>query len=113
MQLETHQLINEHMCKLKSKSMMYQYMTNKPVMYGLIFMYPCGSRYSYKLHIYLGMKMFGLGASVVILVCESLEDTSCYAYFDNSFASLMTQLLGSSIYGKGTVRQNRKQIPSM
>ena len=67
---------------------------------------------------YLGKKgntEFGLGESVVLSLCKSLKDTNCYVYFDNFFTSptLMAKLLENGIYGIGTVRANRKHMPTL
>ena len=37
MQPEAHQSIDEHMCKFKGKSIMKQYMKNKPIKWGFKF----------------------------------------------------------------------------
>ena len=100
MQPESHQSINEHMCKFKGKSLMRQYMKNKQIKWGFKFWFRCGSKsgYLYEFDMYLGKKKnteFGLGESVVLSLCESLKDTNCYVYFDNFFTSptLMTKML--------------------
>ena len=62
-----------------------------------------------------GNTEFVLGESVVLSLCQSLRDTNCYVYFDNFFTSpmLMAKLLENGIYGIGTVRANRKHIPTL
>ena len=62
-----------------------------------------------------GNTEFGLGESVVLPLCKSLKDTNCYVYFDNFFTSptLMAKLLKNGIYGIGTVRANRKHMPTL
>ena len=120
MQPESHQSIDEHMCKFKGKSLMWQYMKNKPIKWGFKFWFRCGSKsgYLYEFDMYLGKKgntEFGLGESVVLSLCKSLKDTNCYVYFDNFFTSptLMAKLLENGIYGIGTVRANRKHMPTL
>ena len=120
MQPESHQSIDEHMCKFKGKSLMQQYMKNKPIKWGFKFWFRCGSKsgYLYEFDMYLGKKgntEFGLGESVVLSLCKSLKDTNCYVYFDNFFTSptLMAKLLENGIYGIGTVRANRKHMPTL
>ena len=68
---ESHQLIDEHMCKFKGKSLMRQYMKNKPIKWRFKFWFRCGSKsgYLYEFDMYLGKKgntEFGLGESVVL-----------------------------------------------
>ena len=99
---------------------MQQYMKNKPIKWGFKFWFRCGSKsgYLYKFDMYLGKKgntEFGLGESVVLSLCKSLKDTNCCVYFDNFFTSsmLMAKLLENGIYGIGTVRANRKHMPTL
>ena len=78
---ESHHSINEHMCKFKSKSLMRQYMKNKPIKLGFKFWFCCRSmwRYLYEFYMYLGKKGntgFGLGELVVLSLCECLKDSS-------------------------------------
>ena len=120
MQPESHQSIDEHMCKFKGKSIMRQYMKNKPIKWRFKFWFRCGSksRYLYEFDMDLGKKgntEFGLGESVVLSLCKSLQDTNCYVYFDNFFTSptLMAKLLENGIYGIGAVRANRKHMPTL
>lgn len=120
LQPESHQSVDEHMCKFKGKSLMRQYMKNKPIKWGFKFWFRCGSKsgYLYEFDMYLGKKAkteFGLGESVVLSLCESLKNANCYVFFDNFFTSptLVAKLLNDGIYGTGTVRANRKYMPSL
>ena len=120
MQPESDQSIDEHMCKFKGKSLMYQYMKSKPIKLGFKFRFCCGSKlgYLYEFDMYLRKKgsiELGLGESVVLSLCQCLKDTNCYVYFYNLFTSpaLMTKLLENDTYGIGTVRANRKHMPSL
>ena len=94
---ESHQSINEHMCKFKGKIIMRQYIKNKPIKWGFKFWFCCGSKseYLYQFDMYLGKKSkteFGLGESVVIL-CENLKKSYCYVLFDKSYLRMeFTQL---------------------
>ena len=56
---ELHQSIDEHMCKFKGKSLMHQYMKNKPIKWGLKFWLRCSStsEYLYQFDMYLGKKV--------------------------------------------------------
>ena len=58
MQPESHQSIDEHMCKFEGKSLMWQYMKNNPIKWGFKFWIRCGSKsgYLYELDMYLGKK---------------------------------------------------------
>ena len=58
---------------------------------------------------------FGIGDSVVFLLCESLKRTNCYAYFDNFFTShtLKVKLLENGIYGIGILRADCKHMSSL
>ena len=67
---------------------------------------------------YVGRKEkteFGLGESVVLSLCKSLENTNCFVYFDNCFTSptLIAKLLDKGIYAVGTVKANRKHMPTL
>jgi len=57
-QPESHQSIDEHMCKFKGKSLMRQHMKNKPIKQGFKFWFRCGSKsgYLYEFDMYVGKK---------------------------------------------------------
>ena len=70
--------------------------------------------------IYLGRKQtpklnLDLGEEVVLQLTKELERSFCTVYFDNFFNSpkLIEKLFQKGIYGIGTVRANRKQLPKM
>ena len=70
--------------------------------------------------IYLGTKHtpefnLGPGEEVVLQLTKDLEQSFCTVYFDNFFNSpkLIEKLFQKGIYGIGTVRANRKQMPKM
>ena len=70
--------------------------------------------------IYVGRKQtpgfnLGLGEEVGLQLTKDLERSVCSAYFDSFFNSpkLMKKLFQKGIYGIGTVRSNRKQMPKM
>ena len=44
---ESHQSIDEHMFKFKGKSLMCQYMKNKPIKWGFRFWFRCSSKSGY------------------------------------------------------------------
>ena len=106
------------MCKFKGKSIMRQYMKNKPIQWAFKFWFRCGAKsgYLYEFDMYLGKKRnnkFGLGESVVLSLCQKLKYTHCFVFFDNVFTTpaLLVQLLEIGIYATGTVRANRKNMP--
>ena len=116
----THQSIDEHMCKFKSKSSMKQYIKSKPIKWGFKYWYRCDSSsgYVYQLELYQGRKAtteLNLGKSVVLEFCKPLRDSYCYIFFDNYFNSpmLIQKLHEQGLYGLGTVRSNRKHLPEM
>ena len=93
LQPEAHQSIDEHMCKFKGKSIMRQYMKNKPIKWSFKFWFRCGAKsgYLYEFDMYLGKKgntEFGLGESVVLSLCQKLKDTHCFVYFDNKSSTI-------------------------
>ena len=57
----------------------------------------------------------GIGEEVVLQLTKDLERSFCTVYFDNFFNSpkLIEKLFQKGIYGIGTVRANRKQMPKM
>ena len=80
LQPEAHQSIDEHMCKFKGKSIMRQYMKNKPIKWDFKFWFRCRptSSYLHEFNMYLGKKgntEFGHGESVILSLCHKLKDT--------------------------------------
>ena len=66
---------------------------------------------------YLGRKEsteYNLGESVVLNLASDLDDTYCTLVFDNFFSSpnLVQTLYDKNIYCIGTVRSNRKNMPT-
>ena len=118
LQPEAHQSIDENMCKFKRKSIMRQYMENKPMKWGFKFWFHCGAKsgYLYEFDMYLGKTgsiEFGRGESVVLSLCQKLKGTLCFVFFDNFFTSpaLLVKLLQMGIYATGTVSAKQKNIP--
>ena len=98
---------------------MQQCMKNKPIKWVFEFWFRCGSKsgYLYQLDMYLGRKSkaeFGLGESVVLSPCKNLK-SCCYVFFDNFFTSpsLILKLFEDGVYATGTVRSNRKHMPTL
>ena len=119
---DSEQSIDEHMVKFKGRSGMKQYIKSKPIKWGFKFWFRCSSKsgYLYQMDIYLGRKQtpefnLGLGEEVALQLTKDLEPWFCTVYFDNFFNSpkLIEKLFQKGIYGIGTVRANRKQMPKM
>ena len=119
---DSEQSIDEHRMKFKGRSGMKQYIKSKPIKWGFKFWFRCSSKsgYLYQMDIYLGRKQtpefnLGLGEEVVLQLTKDLERSFCTVYFDNFFNSpkLIEKLFQKGIYGIGTVRANRKQMPKM
>ena len=75
-------------------------------------------RYFQEMDMYLGKKQqveHSLGEGVVLQLSQKLNDTYCTLFFDNFFnsPSLVETLYQCGIYGIGTVRKDRKHMPSM
>ena len=97
---------------------MRRYMKNKPIKWGFKFWLRCGAKsgYLYEFDMYQGKKgntKFGLGESVILLLCQKLKDRHCFVFFDTFFTNpaLLVKLLEMGIYATGTVRANRKNMP--
>ena len=119
-QPESPQLIDEHRCKFKGKSLMRQYMKNKPINWGFRFWFCCRSKSEYLCEFDMNLRKkgnteFGLGESVALSLCKGLKDTNCYVFFDNFFKSPtpMAKLLENGIYGIRTLRANGKHTSSL
>ena len=99
---------------------MCQYTKNKSIRWGFKFWFRCGSKsgYLYQFGMYLGKKSkteLGLGQSVVLSLCDNLKTVYYYVFFDNFFTSpnLMLKLFEDGIQATGTVRSNRKHMPTL
>ena len=117
---DSEQTIDEHMVKFKGRSSMKQYVKNKPIKWGFKFWFRCGSKTGYlqEIDMYHGKKQqveHSLGEGVVLQLSQKLNDTYCTLFFDNFFSSpsLVETLYQRGIYGIGTVRKDRKHMPSM
>ena len=56
-----------------------------------------------------------LGSSVVLDLCQVLKGTYCHVFFNNFFSSptLIQKLHNNGLYGLGTARSNRINMPQM
>ena len=117
---ELHQSIDEHMCKFKGKSLMHQYMKNKPIKWGLKFGFGVVPRLSICINLICiwekrSKTEFGLGESVVLCLCENLKYGYCDVFFDNFLTSpnLMLKPFEDGICATGTNRSNRKHMHTL
>ena len=117
---ESHQPIDEHICKFKGKSLMRQYIKNNPINGASNFGFGAVPSLGICINlIFIWEKSpkqeFGLGESVVLSLCENLKNGYCYVFFDNFFTSpnLMLKLFEDGIYATGTIRSNLKHMPTL
>ena len=112
------QSIDERIIKFKGHHFIKQYIKSKPIKWGFKIWIRAASQsgYVYEMNPYLGRKEeteIGLGESVILNLSKTLIRTGCSLYFDNFFTSpRLIQILGEhGLYGTGTVRSNRKNLP--
>ena len=117
---DSEQTIDEHMVKFKGRSSMKQYVKSKPIKWEFKFWFRCASKTGYlqEMDMYLGKEEqveHSLDERVVFQLSQKLNDTYCTLFFDNFFnsTSLVETLYQRGIYGIGTVRKDRKHMPSM
>ena len=117
---DSTQSIDEHMIKFKGRSSMKQYIKSKPIKWGFKAWMRCASStgYAYHLELYTGKAANNnapVGESVVLRLVEGLKDTHATIFFDNLFSSptLIQTLYEDGIYGIGTVRKDRKHMPTL
>lgn len=113
------QTIDEHMIKFKGKNSMKQYIKSKPIKWGFKMWCRCESKtgFLFEFDLYTGKKMdqqVGLGEGIVLQLSQSLEDLGCEIYIDNFFnsPSLQLKLLKKKFFACGTVRPDRKNMPT-
>ena len=116
------QSIDEHVVKFKGRSGMKQYIKSQLIKCGFKFWFRCSSKsgYLHQMDIYLGRKQrlefnVSLGEEVILQLTKGLEQSFCTVYFGSFFNSpkLIEKLFQKDIYGIGTVRADRKQMPKM
>ena len=119
---DSEQSIDEHMGKFKGRSGMKQYIKAKLMKWGFKFWFHFSSKsgYLHQMDIYLGRKQrlefnVSLGEEVILQLTKGLEQSFCTVYFGSFFNSpkLIEKLFQKDIYGIGTVRADRKQMPKM
>ena len=99
---------------------MKQYIKIKPIKWGFKYWYRWDSvtGYVYQLELCQGQKKkreLNLGSSVVLDLCQVLKDTYCHIPIDNFFSSLtlIQKLNDYGLYGLGTARSDRINMPQM
>ena len=115
---DSEQTIDEHMVKFKGRSSMKQYLKKKPIKWGFKFWFRYASKTGYLQEMDLGKKQqveHSLGEGVVLQLSQKLNDTYCTLFFNNviNSPSLAETLYQHGVYGIGTVRKDRKDMPSM
>lgn len=117
-QPDEHQSIDESMIKFKGRSSLRQYMPQKPIKRGYkVWVRANKSAYISEFQIYTGKVATTekhLGTRVVKDLTKNIVGDYHKVYFDNYFTSmpLMNDLKQSKIYACGTVRKDRKGLPS-
>ena len=93
---------------------------NRPIKRGFKYWYRCENETGYvcRLELYQGQKEkkeLDLGPNVVLDLCQILKGTYCHVFFDNFFNSptLIEKLHDNGLYGLGTARSNRINMPQM
>ena len=111
--------VDEAMVLFKGRSGFKQYMPNKPVKRGYKIWMRADATNGYCCYfdVYTGAtpgaSEFGLGASVVKNMVQSLYGKGYYVFYDNFFSSvaLAKELLDNKVYTIGTTRVNRRNWP--
>jgi hypothetical protein len=109
------------MIKFKGRSSFKQYIKEKPIKQGykVWVLADASTGYVYNFEVYSGKsvkRQVPLGEHVVWSLTRGLSIKFHYVYFDNFFTSpflvLVERLLENGIYYTGTLRANRRGIPS-
>lgn len=111
--------VDEQLFPCRSRCCFIQYMPQKPAKFGIKFWMACDAETSYILRAepYVGRQErgeLGLGEHVVTMLLEAYHNSGLNVCTDNFFTSLRLakQLLAHNITLVGTVRANRREIPS-
>ena len=114
-----HQAIDEAMIAFKGCLSYIQYLPAKPIKHGIKLWMRCDSEsaYLHECEVYLSWQQNstnGLAYDVVTKLCQSIAGHYHHVYCDNYFTSipLLKQLLQMKIYASGTVRSNKKGLPT-
>ncbi|MEW8548513.1 MAG: transposase, partial [Candidatus Thiodiazotropha sp.] len=114
-----HYTVDESMIKFKGRLSFRQYLPAKPVKWGVKMWSLCESTtgYLHRFQIYTGkegMQEKGLSHRVVMDLIGHLEQQNIPLFMDNFYTGtkLLTELIVHGIYACGTVRANRKSLPT-
>lgn len=123
LKLEENLCIDEQIVPFRGHLSIKQYIKGKPTPWGIKIFVLCGqSGQAYDFIIYQGslteidkglLKIFGLGATVVLKLAERIDQGGHKLFYDNYFSSyqLLQVLKSKGIYAGGTVRINRFSNP--
>ena len=111
--------VDETMVKFKGRLSFRQYLPAKPTKWGIKFwtLAEATTGYLERFQVYTGKEAGqekGLTHRVVTDLTEHLHNTYIHIYMDNFYTSvpLLEELLANGMYGCGTVRANRKGLPT-
>jgi len=114
-----HVTVDESMVKFKGRVSFRQYMPAKPTKWGVKIWSLCESTtgYLHKFQIYTGKEADqerGLSHRVVMDMVSHLQNTNVRVFMDNFYTStgLLSELKMRGIYACGTVRANRRGLPT-
>ncbi|XP_068082072.1 piggyBac transposable element-derived protein 3-like [Anabrus simplex] len=117
--------IDEQMIPFRGQLNVKQYVKGKPFPWGIKLFALCGkSGLAYDFLLYQGstteldptaLKLYGLGPSVVLHLCNRLSHSGHELYYDNYFSSyhLLQVLKSKNIFAGGTIRTNRFSNPPL
>ena len=113
--------IDKAMVPFKGRLGIKQFISNKPVYFGVRLWELCESAtgHCYKFNVYIGKSkndtnpVLYKSATIVLDLVKELEDNNCNVYFDNHYTSvpLLLALAEKGIGACGTIRANRKVLP--
>ena len=107
--------VDESMIRFKGRLAFRQYMPAKPIKWGekVWALAESSTGYLSKFKVYTGRAPEGQGRGLTFRVVTDLVD-HLYVYFDNFYTStdLLTYLHARQVYACGTVRSNRKNLPT-
>ena len=112
-------VIDESMVKFNGRSSLKQYMRDKPIKRGFKIWMLCDSAgYNLKFEIYTGKTADqvekGLASRVVLNLVQGFTEKNHKLYIDNFFNGyeLLLTLMKNKIYASGTVRPQRRHLPT-
>ncbi|XP_049782643.1 piggyBac transposable element-derived protein 3-like [Schistocerca cancellata] len=115
--------VDECMVAFKGRSTLKQYMPMKPVKrgYKVWCLADASTGFIINFDIYTGKRdtndtsEFTLGEEVVLTLTKAMDGSKRLVAFDNYFTTvrIMEELQSHGLYGIGTVRPNRKDLPDM